>query len=758
MFGARCFNTPVILQMEAQECGVASLAMILGWYGISENLDSLRDRCHTGRDGIRASVLLAVARECGLKARGLRADIAYLRTLRHPVILFWQKQHYLVFNGVSRDGRKFYLNDPAEGERTVLLDEMEQSYSGVVLEFSGGADNAGWRGKMQRYFSRRQSGDFARFRSLFGDFHKELLLIFWSLFLFILTVSLFPSFIKLWADNVLLGSDNWISGAAVSFGVVIIAQLAVLAVYNCFSADLLRRVTVKKCYKSLRDLFRQPLMYFRHRTPGSIQGKVLTHIRLTRETFVRMTAPVTVVSALTLLIGVMFLVNREMTSFILVFIVLEGILIRILWETRIRQEKIYQARRDHCFDAVHQGLDIYRDLKLLGREDALFDQWSEEMLRLTWSLENIRLRNSLFRSMSQAGVVLGNVVIIGIGSFRVVSGEISIGDLTEFAFLMLAISIAFREVIAMNLKFDSLSPEEMNIADLEKIRDPGCFREGPPAEAASVSGGKSSAPGLTVPFAAGSDRAGEPFLGPNAELVLDNVSFSYQDGGFAIRNFSLKAAPGRVVAIVGASGSGKSTVARIAAGLLAPSEGKVLLGRYPLSEITAESFYAHVGYTAQESQIFTGTLEENITMFDPLVNVYDYWRALRDVGLDAEFIERGVGNACRITGNDDYLSEGQRHRLSLARAFYRRTPILILDEVTGALDTVMEQNIYKAARRRNAGLITVTHRLTPVRYADEIIVMEGGEVRERGTWDDLIRADGLFKSMVMSENPGRGHG
>ena len=218
-----------------------------------------------------------------------------------------------------------------------------------------------------------------------------------------------------------------------------------------------------------------------------------------------------------------------------------------------------------------------------------------------------------------------------------------------------------------------------------------------------------------MPLAAASDSAGEPFLGPNAELSLDNVSFSYQDGGFAIRNFSLKAAPGRVVAIVGASGSGKSTVARIAAGLLAPTGGKVLLGRYPLSEITAESFYAHVGYTAQESQIFTGTLEENITMFDPLVNVYDYWRALRDVGLDAEFIERGVGNACRITGNDDYLSEGQRHRLSLARAFYRRTPILILDEVTGALDTVMEQNIYKAARRRNAGLITGTHRLAPVR-------------------------------------------
>ena len=755
MFGRRLFNTPVVLQMEAQECGAASLAMILGWYGISENLDTLRERCHTGRDGVKASTILAVAREYGLEARGLRSDIAHLRNLRHPVILFWQRRHYLVLNGVSRDGKRFYLNDPAEGERTVLLDEMERSYSGVLLEFSGR--------KRHSAVTENENVIF-RFWRFFGSFKSDLAIIFWSLLLFIPTLCIFPSFIKLWADNVLLGSSNWAAGAGVAFGTIFLAEVLALAVYIRFSLDLQFRLIISNCHRSLRSLFRQPLMYFRHRTPSGIQGKVLANIILVRESFSRLMAPFTFICALTMLITVMFLVNREMTSCILIFVILEGSVIRLLWETRIRQENIFQTRRDHYYDAVYQGLDIYRDLKILGREDVLFDRWSEELEQLSWSLENIRFRNSLFQSLSGAGVVLGNVTVIGIGSFRVVSGQISVGDLVVFVLLLLGISIAFREIIAMNLKFDSLMPEEMHIADLEHLRDSGRFRDDRKPEKSSPDRDTENAAGEEAdkipgagpdPVIAAADivRSQDPFLGPNAALKLEQVSFSYQDGGFEIRDFSLSVEPGRVVAIVGASGSGKSTVARIAAGLLTPDSGQVFLGKYPLSEITREAFYSHVGYTAQESQIFTGTLEENVTMFAPLANVYDYWGALRDVGLDAEFVARGIGSATRISGSDEYLSEGQRHRLSLARALYRRTPIIILDEVTGALDAVMEHNIYRAVRRRHSGLITITHRLAPVRHADEIIVMDRGQVRERGTWDELIRAGGLFKSMVMSENP-----
>jgi len=760
MFGRRFFNTPLVLQMEAQECGAASLAMILGWYGISENLDTLRERCHTGRDGVKASAVLAAAREYGLEARGLRSDIAYLRNLRHPVILFWQRRHYLVLNGVSRDGKRFYLNDPAEGERTVLTDEMERCYSGVLLEFSG---------RRARAAATEGENIPSRFRRLFGRFGKELAVIFWSLLLYILTLCLFPSFIKLWADNVLTGNDNWAVGTGLAFGIIILSEIAVLAVYIRFSADLQFRVIVGRCYRSMQALFRQPLMYFRHRTPSGIQGKVLAGIRLVREGFGQLMAPFSIVAALTLLITVMFLINREMTGYVLFFIILEGTVIRILWETRIRQEKIFQTRKDHYCDAVYQGLGIYRDLKLLGREDVLFDRWAEELERLSWALENIRTRNSLFQSLSAAGVALGNAAVTGIGAFRVVSGQISLGELTVFALMMLGISIVFREIIARNLKFDSLMPEETNIADLENFRDPGCFLDDrKPGVAAGTPNAENDSAGVGDPaFGAafgqvfpvadfGNPR--EPFLGPNVALGLKNVSFSYQDGGFEIKDFSLSVAPGRVVAIVGASGSGKSTVARIAAGLLNPESGQVLLGSIPLTRITRETFYSHVGYTAQESQIFTGTLEENVTMFDPLVNVYDYWEALRDAGLDAEFVARGIGSATRISGSDEYLSEGQRHRLALARAFYRRTPIIILDEVTGALDAVMEQNIYRAVRRRNSGLITITHRLAPVRHADEIIVMDRGTVMERGTWDELLKAGGLFKSMAASENPEVLHG
>jgi NHLM bacteriocin system ABC transporter peptidase/ATP-binding protein len=724
-------RTPTILQLEAVECGAAALSMVLACHGRHVPLEQMRIECGVSRDGSKAGGLLRAARAYGLVARGFKKEPADLAELPLPSIVFVNFNHFVVLEGF-RKGR-VYLNDPARGRRTVEASEFDQAFTGVVLTFETGPEfKPGGHGpSVMRSLSQYLEG-----------FQLSIALAFMVGLTLVLPGLALPWLLGRFVDEVLVAKLDGVALPLLA-GLVLaaVARSLLLAIQARLVTDTFGRAARASARRFLAHALTLPMTFYSQRSAGEIAARVDLNERVA-ETISSDLAHL----ALDVVTASFFLVLMVRLEPYLAMVVVACVSLELFaWRALARrtaevsQELSVQAGK--LSGMATGGLANIESIKAGGQEGALFLKW----IGLQVQYLNASIRSQRFMlTLGQAPALLGlvaSLAVLGLGAVRIMQGVFSVGDLVAFQVLLAGFTAPLHALFTHTQQLQTLRGDLSRLDDVLKHPNEGqtpIFGQG-----SSEYGGQSQ---VLAPSEYGSLT---PIL-----LEFRDVTFGYNKGEAPlIAGFSLTLRPGERVALVGASGSGKSTLARLAVGLYKPWSGEILFDGKPRSEYPREQLARAMAYVDQDVVLFEGNVRENLTLWDD-VPEETVVQALRDAALEDEIARREGGLDAPLQEGARNLSGGQRQRLEIARALVRNPALLILDEATSALDPASEALVEENLRRRGTACLVVAHRLSTVRDADEILVLEGGRVVERGRHDHLVALrGGRYAALVATESP-----
>ena len=714
---AQVRRTPTILQLESVECGAAALSMILAYYGRHVPLEQLRVDCGVSRDGSKASGLLRAARSQGLVARGFRKEPRELAAMPMPAIVFVNFNHFVVLEGF-RDGRAF-VNDPARGRRSIDAAEFDQAFTGVLLTFERGPEfkPGGHPPSVLRSLTQYIDG----FRgAIAAAFLVGLMLVLPGLVM--------PWLLGRFVDEVLVARLPGVATPLLA-GLVVAALVrsVLLAIQAQLLMDTFGRAARSSARRFLARALALPMTFYSQRSAGEIAARVDLNERVA-ETISADLATL----ALELLTASFFMILMVRLEPRLALLVAGCVALELCaWRAlarrtgEISQELSVQAGK--LAGMATGGLANIESIKAGGQETALFRKWLGLQIQfLNASIRAQRITLWLGQAPSLLGLA-AHLAVLGIGAFFIIQGTgFSIGDLVAFQVLLAGFTAPVHALFSHTQKLQTLRGDLARLDDvLHHQPEPGVSvqRESP----------------VSPPPIAGA-------------LEFRNVTFGYSKGDAPlIENFSMTLKPGGRVALVGASGSGKSTVARLAAGLYPPWSGEILFDGKPRSAYERSHIAAAVAYVDQDVALFEGTVRDNLTLWEGAPDAAVH-AALRDAAIDSEILHREGGLDAPLQEGARNLSGGQRQRLEIARALVRNPALLILDEATSALDPTSEAAVESNLRSRNITCLVVAHRLSTVRDADEILVLDRGRVVERGRHEELAALPGgRYAELVSSE-------
>lgn len=700
LFRSKRARVPTVLQMQAVECGAASLAMILAYHGRIEPLAELRVACGVSRDGSKASNILKAARSRGMVAKGFKKSVEDLRELAMPCILFWNFNHFVVLEGFG--SKVAYLNDPAMGPRTVTFDELDDAFTGVVLVFEPGPEfEKGGR------FPSMLGG----LRARLSGFNKPL--VYCALIgLFLVIPGLMaPAFTKVFVDQVLVGKmAHWIQPLVIAMIMVAGIRVGLELLQRLYLRRLKVALAVTLSGKFFWHLLRLPVSFYSQRYPGEVANRIVLNDRVAEVLSGQLTR-----TGIDLLMVVFY--AAAMLSFdpglTLIAITCSATNILVLqWVSRRRidaQRRIAQER-GKAYGAAISGLQSMETLKASAQETSFFRRWAGYYTKYLVGQQSLATTNESLGVLPALLYALTLLLILVIGGLRVIEGSMTLGDLAAFQGLTLAFQSPVEGVILLASRLQDLR------VDMERLDDVLDHHVDP-----AIALRKEAEEGATLNRLTG-------------KLEVRKLSFGYSRAAPAlIKKFNLVVEPGRRVALVGGSGSGKSTLAKILAGLYQPWGGEILCDDQPVSEIPHAQLAGSLAMVEQDIFLFSGTVRENVTLWDKTVPHEDLVRACEDAAIDD--VVRGLpgGYDAVLSEGGTNLSGGQRQRLEIARALVKNPSVLILDEATSALDTETEQIIDQNLRKRGCTCVIVAHRLSTIRDCDEIILMKKGRIVQRGT-------------------------
>jgi len=715
-------HVPTVLQMESVECGAASLAMILAYHGRFVPLEDLRILCGVSRDGAKASTMLTAARSLGLTAKGFQAEADKLKEFTEPVIIFWAFQHFMVVEGVrTRFGRTAVrVNDPAAGQRWMDWEEFDSGFTGIILQFEKGPDfqTGGSESRvLSALLSRRMPSG------------RALSLVLLASALLILPGLAAPAFSRVFIDTVLAGGRYLVP----LVGVMLLTALMVFILTSVQQHYLLRietRMALVSSARFFRHLLQLPIGFFMQRRPAEVARRVSGN-DVVSQILSRDLAQ----SAINLVLVAFYAVIlfRDDTMLAAIGIATAALNIAVLrWVSRVRTDAVSALRADrgNLTATTFTTLSLIETVKATGAEGDAFTRWAGFLAKVTTGRQRLGVPTAVLVVVPPMLAALNSGLILLVGGLRVVDGAITVGLLVSFQTLLTALSRPIAQLTNLGGRLQEVTADIKRLYDVERY---------PSDEAFDVEDDASQTSKL------------------DGYVELYDVSFSYSPlGAPVLQNLSLKVNPGQRIAIVGGSGSGKSTAGRLLNGLFTPTSGRILLDGRPRETISRAVLAASVSYVDQDISFFEGTVRDNLTLWDPEISDEAIVEALRDAAIFDIVGARPGGINSMVDEGGRNFSGGQRQRLDLARALAVQPSLLILDEATSALDPETERDIMDNLRRRGCACITIAHRLSTVRDADEIIVLVDGMVAERGTHEELIALNGEYAGLVESRRKPQG--
>jgi ABC-type bacteriocin/lantibiotic exporter with double-glycine peptidase domain len=718
----RRLRVPFVQQLGADDCGAACLAMVLGAHGIGGAAAECRRLCDAGRDGTRVRTLVAVADRFGLAGRAVSVDADALGTLPLPAIAHWKSRHFVVVEQWTP--RRVVIVDPAQGRRSLHASEFAASFTGTAAVFHARADIA------RRPVSRVPLWVWY-LAAMFRDARAKLALaqvIVGSLVLQAAGLAV-PLFTKLVVDDIAPHEPAPVLTAmGLAMIMVVVGKTITTFARSAVMIRLQSRLDRDLTEGFFDHLLRLPFRFFQGRSSGDLlmrlsSNTMIREILTTQLLSLLLDGPFTLVY-LAILIAMSPSFAAVVAGLALVQVLLVLVSLRPL---RDLGQRTVAAKSDEqsCLVELMKGIAY---IKASGAEDRAYDRW----------VALFRRQLGVFIERSHYGAKLdaalgfvrsaSPMVLLWYGALLVLSGELPLGTMLALT----ALAAAFLTPV-MSL-VQNAQQLQMLDASVERLSDVlAAEPERAPVAAAVLPGGKLSG---RIDVSNLSYR-----FGGEGPLVVDDVSFSVT--------------PGKTLGIVGPTGSGKSTLLMLLLGLHRPTLGDVYYDGVPLAELDARLVRRSCGVVMQDSALFGGSLRSNIALSAPDATTEQLDEVTRLAGLDGEIARLPMGYETRLAESATNLSGGQRQRVAVARALVSQPSILLLDEASSHLDVESEARLNAGLSELQCTRIIVAHRLSAVRRADEILVMQSGRVVERGTHDALMRASGAYAALAMAQGPGR---
>ncbi len=714
----RRVKTPTVLQMEAVECGAAALGMVMGYHGRIVPQEQLRLDSGISRDGSKALNLLKAARKYDFIAKGYRKETEGLHTLSLPSILFWNFNHYVVLEG--NKGKKVYINDPGAGPKIITREELDQSFTGVVLTFEPGPGftKGGHKRSLLRALLQRLKGSKS---ALTYIFLAGLFLVFPGLII--------PNFSELFVDNILVdGMDHWIKPLLLGMGGAAFLRGSLTWVQQKYLLRLQTKMALSSSAQFFCHIFQLPVEFFTQRFGGEIGSRVQINDKVAQLLSGQMATNVLNVVMIVFYALLMFQYDILLTSVGILIALINLIALRFASRKRVDLNQRLLQEQGKLLGTAMSGLQMIETIKATGSESNFFSRWAGYQAKVMNVQQSFGLSTQLLSNVPTLLSSLNSIAILGFGALRVMTGHISIGELVAFQSLMVTFSTPVNEMV--NLGSDLQEAE----GDMNRLDDVLQY----PVD-----------PQFSQDFIESEETRKKVRL--NGYLQLHNVTFGYSRlDPPLIEDFSLSLKPGDRVALVGSSGSGKSTIAKLVTGLYKVWSGQVSFDGVGQSEISRRLITNSLGMVDQEIFLFEGSVKDNLTMWDRTISEEKMIQAAKDACIHDDIAVRPHGYKSCVEEGGRNFSGGQRQRLEIARALVANPAILVLDEATSALDATTEQIIDDNLRRRGVTCLIVAHRLSTIRDCDEIIILDRGRVVQRGTHHEMIGEEGEYSSLVKA--------
>ena len=714
-------KVPQVMQMEALECGAACLTMILAYYGRWVPLEQVRADCGVSRDGSKAVNILKAARTYGLSAKGMSYSMKALRAKgKFPCIIFWNFNHFVVLDGFQ--GNQAVINDPARGQVKVPLKEFEESFTGIVLEFAktDAFEEGGSKPDTFAYARKRLEGK-----------GPAIAFVMLTSAIVSLVGIVSTSLNRVFMDRVLTGNNpDWLIPIIVLMLLLAALILVAQGLNAVYLARIQGKIAVVSSSRFMRHLLHLPVGFYAQRMVGDLQQRQSSNETIAL-VLIGQLAPI-IVNGIML---VLYLVVMLRYSVMLTIVGLLTVAVNVALAQHISRRRLNYARaaastNGKLYATTVSGVEMIETIKASGAETGYFGRWAGYQAAVNEAgVKTTRLNEYLGMLPTIMGQ-LANIVVLMLGIFLILNGEFTPGAVLAFQGFLSAFMQPVTQMITLGQTVREMQTSMERIEDVMRYETDVPEDEQPLDQLTAVNGREKLA----------------------GRVELRNVSFGYSPlEPPLIENFNLHVEPGNWVALVGGSGCGKSTIAKLVSGLYKPWSGEVLLDGTPLAEVPRPMLRGSLAVVDQDIITFDDTVANNITLWDKSIEDYEVILACRDADIHDLISSRENAYESPVLPGGRNFSGGQLQRLEIARVLAQDPTIIILDEATSSLDAQVEANVIQRIRERGITCIVVAHRLSTIRDCDEIIVLDDGKVVERGTHEQLLAANGAYAELVRND-------
>ncbi|MBR4359941.1 MAG: NHLP family bacteriocin export ABC transporter peptidase/permease/ATPase subunit [Clostridia bacterium] len=710
-------KVPVVMQLEELECGAASLAMLMAYYGKWVPLEQVRTDCGVSRDGSKAKNVALAAIHYGFQVKAFRYSPEAIRDqATFPCIIHWNMNHFVVLDGFK--GKYAYLNDPARGTVRVTMEEFDAAFTGITITVVPG-ENFTPSGKP------KSTLDFARKRLIGAGAAVAFVMLTTAISYLFGIINSVTS--RIFMDRLLTGENReWLYPYISLLILLGIIQIVVAWAQAVYTLKINGKMAAIGSTSYMWKVLRLPMEFYSQRQAGDIQGRLSLNASIAG-TLVNTFGPLLLNTTMMVFYLVLMLRQSTLLTLIGLFtLVLNIFMSRVISNKRINITRVQMRDSAKLHSTAAGGISMIETIKSSGAENGFFQKWAGYQASVNTQSVKANKTEHLIGMIPAFFSSLANYAVLVLGVWLTMQGTYTLGGVLMFQGFLSSFMSPAKTLISAGQTIQEMRTQMERVEDVMEYPEDEAVRE--------------------------HETEGTELSKLKGNLELKNITFGYSRlEKPLIENFSLTLKTGQRVALVGSSGSGKSTVSKLVSGLYQPWSGEILFDGKPRSAYPRDVVAGSLAVVDQDIIMFEDTIANNIKMWDDSIQDFEMILAARDAQLHDDITQLPGGYQHKLTSGGKNLSGGQRQRMEIARVLAQDPTIIILDEATSALDARTEHDVVNAIRDRGITCVVIAHRLSTVRDCDEIIVLEHGKVAERGTHDELIKRGGAYADLVANE-------